>query len=43
MAIISVDINIEDYLIDVSDLDLTEELEDRGFYVSEKKKIILKI
>jgi|OM-RGC.v1.034258690 hypothetical protein len=38
MAIISVDINIEDYLIDVSDLDLTEELEDRGFYVSEKEE-----
>ena len=38
MAIIDVDINIEDYLDEVSDLDLTEELEDRGFYVSEKEE-----
>lgn len=38
MAIIDVDINIEDYLDEVSDLDLTKELEDRGFYVSEKEE-----
>ena len=38
MAIIDVDINIEDYLDEVSDLDLTKELEDRGFHVSEKEE-----
>ena len=36
MATIDVDIDIVDYLDEVSDLDLTEELEHRGFYVSEK-------
>lgn len=38
MAIIDVDINIEDYLDEVSDLDLTKELEDRGFHVSEEEE-----
>lgn len=38
MATIDVDINIEDYLDEVSDLDLTQELEDRGFHVSEEEE-----
>ena len=38
MAIIDVDINIEDYLDEVSDFYLTKELEDRGFHVFLKEE-----
>ncbi len=38
MATINVDVDIADYLDEVGDLDLIEELEGRGFRVSEEEE-----
>ena len=38
MATIDVDVDIADYLDEVGNLDLIEELEGRGFHVSEEKE-----
>ena len=38
MATIDVDIDIADYLDEVDNLDLIDELEARGFYVSEEEE-----
>ena len=38
MATIDVDIDIADYLDEVGNLDLIDELEARGFYVSEEEE-----